>query len=182
MRYPRSLNKYLRRLGLAGAVVALGVAAGCSSGPDIALSCPQAVAVADAARLVKFKGTGRDLTDVKFEAELENLQMVCDYDEDDHAIEADLLVRFVASRGPADEERLADIRYFVAVATQNARIVARQEFAVKVPFEGNRTRVAVAEELTPRIPLNPNQNGSEYRVFVGFSLTPEELDYNRRRQ
>jgi len=133
--------------------------------------------VPDARRLVKFTGTGRDLTDVLFEAALREADLFCEYDEG--VMEGVLQVTFVASRGPADRNRLAPFAYFVAVATDDKRVVAREEFRLAVPFEGNRTRVAVSEELTPRIPIGPGESPLDYRIFVGFSLSPEELRYNR---
>ena len=133
--------------------------------------------VPDARRLVKFSGTGRDLTDVLFEAALRDADFFCEFD--DGMMEGELLVSFVVSRGPADRERLAPFAYFVAVATVDKEVVAREEFRLAVPFEGNRTRVAVSEELTPRIPIQPGESPLDYRLFVGFSLSPEELRYNR---
>ena len=168
------------RLTVVGLLSAVLLA--CSSDDPISagLVCPDAVIVADAARLVKFQGTGRDLTDVLFEAEVDDVNIACTYDDDENAIEAELQVLLLANRGPADQGRQAQFRYFVAIATSNRAVLAREEFDLAIPFEGNRTRVAIAEQLEPRIPLAPGQTGGEYRVFVGLSLTPEELDYNRR--
>ncbi len=140
--------------------------------------CPQTVIVQDAARLVKFEGSGRDLTDVLFETRLQGAQLICEYD--DEAIESTLRVRFFTARGPANQDRLARIDYFVAIARQpDLRVVAREEFSLAVPFEGNRTQVAVTEELEPRIPIQSGQSGANYKVFVGLSLSPAELEYNR---
>ena len=47
-----------------------------------------------------------------------------------------------------------------------------------IPFEGNNTRVGVTEEVEPRIPLKRGETGADYRIYVGFSLNPEELQYN----
>ena len=139
--------------------------------------------VPDARRLVKFSGTGRDLTDVLFEAALRDADFLCEFEEGDtegeFVMEGDLLLTFVVSRGPADSQRLAPLTYFVAVATDDRRVVAREEFNIAVPFEGNRTRVAVSEELSPRIPIQPGESPLDYRIFVGIILSPEELRYNR---
>ena len=127
--------------------------------------------------MVRFTGQGRDLTDVIFEARLEDVALICEYD--DNVIEADMRVRILAVDGPADRDRVANFAYFVAIATRDRRIVAREEFALAVPFEGNRTRVLAVEEVSPRIPLLPGQSGADYVVFVGLALTPDELQYNR---
>ncbi len=131
----------------------------------------------DARRLVKFTGTGRDLTDVLFEASLRDADFFCEFD--DGVMEGELQVSFMVSRGPADRERRASFTYFVAMATDDKRVVAREEFPLAVPFEGSRTRLAVTEALSPRIPIGPNESPLDYRIFVGLKLSPEELRYNR---
>ena len=35
------------------------------------------------------------------------------------------------------------------------------------------------DQLEPRIPLKPAETGADYRIYVGISLSPEELRYNR---
>lgn len=167
-----------------GAALALGLglfAAACSTDEGPRFACPQAVLVGDAAQLTRFQGSGRDLTDVDFEAAIQPPAIACTFDDDEFAVVGELQLRILASRGPADDDRTARFEYFVAVATAvGRRVIAREEFGLSVPFEGNRTRVVVLEELSPRIPIRPDETGAEYRVYVGFKLTPEELDYNRR--
>lgn len=167
-----------------GAAFALGLGlllTACSSDEGPRFACPQAVLVGDAAQLVRFQGAGRDLTDVDFEAAIEPPAIGCTFDDDEFAVIGDLQLRIVAARGPADDDRTARFEYFVAIATAvGRRVIAREEFGLSVPFEGNRTRVVVLEELSPRIPIRADETGAEYRVYVGFKLTPEELEYNRR--
>ncbi len=139
--------------------------------------CPRAFPVADARTLTRFNGQGRDLTDVIFEARLEDVALICDYDDD--VIEADMRVRVLVVDGPADRERGVDLSYFVAIATRDTRIGAREEFELSIPFEGNRTRVLATDEVSPRIPLGPGQSGEDYVVYVGLALTPDEFQYNR---
>ena len=139
--------------------------------------CPRAFPVADARALTRFNGPGRDLTDVIFEARIQDVALICDYD--DGVIEADLRVRILVVDGPADRRRVVELSYFVAIATLDHRIVAREEFQLSIPFEGNRTRVLASDEVSPRIPLGPGQSGVDYVVYVGLALTPDELQYNR---
>jgi len=131
----------------------------------------------DTDRLVKFVGEGRDLTDVEFEAALRRSVLFCEYDE--NVIEAVVLVNMVALRGPADGDRLAEVAYFVAITNKNNREVIREEFTVQIPFEGNQTQIAITEEVEPRIPLQPAETAADYKVYVGFRLTPDELQYNQ---
>jgi len=157
---------------------ALGVVillAACAS-QQVPQPCPQLRLLKDTDRLVKFVGTGRDLTDVEYEAALREPFLSCEYDDD--AIESVLTVNLVALRGPADDDRVARITYFVAIVDNQDR-VTKEEFEVEIPFEGNRTQVVATEEVEQHIPLGPEETGNDYRVFVGLRLTPDELRYNQ---
>ena len=139
--------------------------------------CPAAVPVNEARHLTRFAGQGRDLTDVLFEANVHDVVLVCEYD--DGVVEADLRIRIVAVDGPANQGREIKLAYFVAIATRDRKIVAREEFELEVPFEGNRKRVVAVDEVSPRIPLRPGQSGADYVIYVGLALTPAELKYNQ---
>jgi hypothetical protein len=171
-----SRNSAIRRSRALAGLVAVLVLASCATEPETR-PCPQALVLADAARQVKFSGQGRDLTDVVFEANIQTGRLVCAYD--DNVLDVDLQVRVVASRGPANSDRLANISYFVAVARTDQTVLARESFDIAIPFPGNRTRVAGLEEIGQVITLPGDDDGDDYRIYVGLELTPEELDYNR---
>jgi hypothetical protein len=158
--------------GLAAALLL----ASCASEPETR-PCPQVVVLADAARQVKFSGPGRDLTDVVFEATIQAVRLVCEYDE--NVLDVDLQVRVVAARGPANGDRLANINYFVAVAQTDQTVLARQSFDIAIPVPGTRTQVSGLEEIGQVITLPAGLTGKDYRIYLGFDLTPEELEYNR---
>lgn len=156
---------------------ALAVLLAACAGDEVIRPCPQLQLLKDTDRLVKFVGSGRDLTDVEYEAALRTPFLSCKYDGD--VVESVVAFQLVALRGPADDDRMARIAYFVAVIDQNKQVVAREDFEVEIPFEGNRTQVVATEEVDQRIPLQAAQSGADYRVFVGLRLTPDELRYNQ---
>jgi len=159
-------------IGLFGALFL----ASCAAEPEDR-PCPQAVVLTDAGRQVKFDGQGRDLTDVLFEATIETGRLVCEYDEE--LLDVDLQVQIIAARGPANSDRLANLNYFVAIAGTGENVLARESFDIAIPFPGNRTRISALEEIGQVIPLPPGADGDDYRIYIGFDLTPEELEYNR---
>lgn len=165
----------------AAAALALAVLSGCGAltreapGP-----CPVAVAVDDAARMTRFQPGGSDLTDVDFEVVVEGVAYGCEYDGTE-AVEMVVEVALLAAQGPANASDSADFTYFIAVATADRQILAREDFTVSIPFQGNLTRVRLTETLEPRIPLRSGETGANYRVFVGLALTEAELQYNRSR-
>ena len=164
-----------RRAGLLAAL-ACAVLAACASDEGPPPPCPEVVNVTGATNLVRFNEKGRDLTDVVFEAQLRNTALICFYK--DNVIEADMRVSIEAMRGPANPERLARFAYFVAIATRDKEILAREEFALEVPFPGNQTRIAAIEEISQRIPLKGDETGNDYVIYVGLALRPGELQYN----
>ena len=165
----------LRRAGCLPAL-ACALLAACAGEEAAPLPCPQVVGVTGATNLVRFNENGRDLTDIVFEAQLRNTALICAYD--DSVLEADLRVSIEAMRGPANAERLAKFAYFVAIATRDREILAREEFPLEVPFPGNQTRIAAVEESSQRIPLRPDESGNDYVIYVGLALKPSELQYN----
>lgn len=153
--------------------------AGCSlfERPPPPPPCPHVTQVGDASTLTRFAGGGRDLTDVAFEAEIGPLFGSCAYEDD--VIDVELNVQVVASRGPADQARRADFRYFVAIARLDQTVLARQEFDSFIEFPGNQVRAGIVEELAQRIPIQSGERGDSFVIYVGFILTPEELAFNR---
>jgi hypothetical protein len=142
------------------------------------LPCPLVSGVSDASRLVRFAGAGRDVTDVQFEAQLTNLRSGCVYREGEIAITVE--VPFIVSRGPANPDGTARFNYFAAIA-RGEQILARETFDVKVEFDGNTTRVGYLDELGQRIPLQGNELGNSYVIYIGIELTPQEMEFNRQR-
>jgi hypothetical protein len=146
------------------------------------IACPQPMLVLDASRLTRFReGRGRDPTDVMLQAAIGDIDLRCSADAS--RIDIDLKLRIAAAEGPAlsaQGARVATVRYFVAVIDPNRNVVTRTEFPADFQFLGNRTRLTSLEELTHRIPLVKDQPTLGYQVAVGFVLSHEEVDYNRR--
>jgi hypothetical protein len=166
----------IRAALLGAAVLAL---AGCSSsGPP--KPCPRVGVLDEAQRLVRFApGAGRDLTDVRFEAEIGVQRGQCAYRSKDTKVEVDIVVEIQAVRAP-NAGRRGEFEYFVAVADRSQRILERQSFTLAIPFEADRRSAGALEEISQTIPLKPGQFGSEFEIIVGFALSPDELAYNRR--
>jgi hypothetical protein len=160
------------------ALAALALLTACGLGEKREAACPQGIVPADSATVTRFRdGPGRDLTDVIAEGEIVNILVQCRYDK--RGVTVDLQVAIAANRGPADRSRVAEFDYFVALVDPEQNILAKEPFRVKFEFRDNRTRLGLVEELEPRLPLADVMKGPEYRVLVGFQLTPEELAWNR---
>ena len=166
-------------------IVLLGAAlAGCAGKKDDvgAPPCPKVALLADAAHLTVYRdGPGRDLTDIRFEADLGRISGECVYRKRNTQVTVEMKLTIVAKRGPADRDRLADLGYFVAILDAQANVLARQEFQSQIEFPLDQAQVGTLEELEQVIPLKKDQPGSDFDVLVGFRLTPEQLQRNRTR-
>lgn len=160
------------------ALAGLAFLTACGSSEQREAACPQGIIPADAASITRFSdGPGRDLTDVVAEGEIVNILVQCKYDR--RGVTVDLQVAVAANRGPADRSRVAEFDYFVALVDPQQNILVKEPFRVRFEFRDNRTRLGTIEEIEPRLPLADVMKGPEYRILVGFQLTPDELVWNR---
>lgn len=175
----------LAAIAIAGALAAL---TGCGSDPPPP-PCPRVLIVDDAAQLTAFAaGPGRDFVDVDHDAEIADLKSGCRYEKGDAGEKALIAVApvIVATRGPANTDRAATVTYFVSVVDASDAILNKQLFEVPVRFEGNQRRITWIDDTPPVIitlPVDsPAAAATTYEVLVGFQLSPDQLDYNRRRR
>ncbi len=159
--------------------------ASCAGNETAQPSCPNVAVVAETAQVTKFRpGPGRDLTDVVVDARIADFDGSCTIDTGEGAngeVEVELRLLITASRGPANQDRRAQVRYFVAVGDNNSAILAKETFTSAFEFEGNRSTQSMIEELDQRIPLRAGESGEGYQILVGFQLSEEEIAYNRAR-
>ena len=141
------------------------------------VSCPQVTKVGEAALLTRFRPPGHDITDVMFDAFIGDINGKCE--SSDQGVTVKMTVDFVASRGPAEKDHKASFAYFVAITDAKSNVLAREQFDTFIDFPGNKTRNGIREELEEKIPLTAGARGDDYRVYVGFALTHDELAYNR---
>jgi len=170
----------------AGRAAALGFAAfvgGCSlfgKGPQP--PCPSLAVVEDAGRLVDFRpGPGRDLTDVRLEAEIADVSQTCEYDADGF-VDTNIVVDFVAARGPAADSAIGRLSYFVALTDPAGAILAKEVFPVEAELGDIGIRRRLRDEVTQHIVFAPARDARDFKSFIGFQLTPEQLDDNRHQR
>ena len=163
-------------------LVLLGFVAACTTDKARQWACPATNFVYDLDHMTVFAdGAVGDLTDVRFDAQLTNLSALCNFERD--RLVMDIAFQVIASRGPANRDDEAAIPYFLAIADETGGIIAKETFGTILPFKGNLRRVSIKETFEPTIPYpaGPNILGN-YRVLIGFQLTPEQVAYNRARR
>jgi len=146
-------------------------------GTSAAVSCPRVTKVNEASQLTRFGPAGHDITDVEFEALIGDINGKCS--AIDKGVSVKMTVDFIASRGPADKTRKASFAYFVAITDSKDNVLTRQQFDTYIDFPGNKTRDGIRESLDEIIPLAAGQRGDDFRIYIGFVVTHDELAYNR---
>ncbi|EME71522.1 hypothetical protein H261_02636 [Paramagnetospirillum caucaseum] len=142
--------------------------------------CPPVYIMSDAAKITKYRsGAGRDLTDVEMEGEIVAFKGDCVYD--DKGGEVSLQLAFELRRGPAAQGRTLDVTYFVAVPKFYPAAEAKGVFTFPVTFPDTADRLrATDDEVVMRLPVKTKELIDNYEIFIGFQLTPEEMEMNRR--
>ena len=161
-------------------VLACGLTACGSSGPQFAPACPQTGILGDAADLTSFRSTGTDLTDMVVDGRITGLSGKCTAIDADH-LSTVISVNMDVSRGPAMQGRDADVTYFVSVSRGDT-ILDKRDYTIHVAFDRNGSKMRLTgDQIEMTLPTPGKVTGADYRILVGFQLTPQELAFNRRR-
>jgi hypothetical protein len=141
-------------------------------------ACPRFLILGGAEEVTKFRpGPGRDVTDIAFRASVADFKGTCGYDK--NTVKVTLSVVFEVERGPAGATRDAAFQYFVAIPQFHPDPAGKQVFPITTRLEGSAPRLVPAEAIDITIPVKDKQLGAEYEVYIGFQLTPEEIEWNR---
>jgi hypothetical protein len=145
--------------------------------------CPDVQLLEDTEQVVKYlQGPGRDLTDVILVATIADFQGTCETDflrDGSGQVSIDLSVVFRADKGPANNDNRGEFAYFIAIADSADRILAKEIFPISVAFPVGQRLTFAEDSIYQEIELFPGDLGSDFAVFVGMQLTPEELRRNR---
>lgn len=184
---PAGSHRRGRRRGVFLLLLAAAALAGCAS-KDVAPACPRVAVLNSAGSLTRFApGPGRDILDIDFQADMGDVVSACRDDQSRNDRPVSLVVLapvLIASRGPANRDHQARFSYFVSVVDSGQQILTKQIFPVEIDFSGNRNRVVLRDDDPPITVDVPNPKGvgaRAYEILVGFQLTQDEIDYNRKR-
>ena len=143
--------------------------------------CPPIFILKDAASLTRYKsGAGKDITDVLFQGKIVDFRGVCDYNKERTEVKIDLKIAFELSRGPANRDRKAAFQYFVAIPRFHPAPQGRKTFSIVAEFVKQAMRIRIDDEIQMVIPLDSKVRRDEYAAYLGFQLTRQELEDNRR--
>jgi len=172
----------LCRLALTtGLTLPLLAACGGGGGESFPPACPRPSILRDGADLYRYRGGGRDLTDLVLQGRITGLGGDCKRNGPKEVL-ATVSVGMDLTRGPAATSRTADVAYFVAV-TDGDQVLDKRVYPLRAEFSENTDRLRLSGDTVElHLPVTDTKTAASYQVTVGFQLTPTELDENRRRQ
>lgn len=160
---------------------AIGIGSTTEEGGTTDRPCPTVGVLNGTDHLTLFNGRGKDLTDVVLRAEIARVVTKCEYNASESTISVDLAFNGIAEIGPAAQSRTQTVTTFVAVTRRFGAKVKKQLYEVPLVFEGASRQVQFLKTIEgTQIPYGGDADGRIYEILVGFQLTPEQLDYNRK--
>ena len=148
-------------------------------------ACPTVKILQDADKITVYRdGPGRDITDILHEAKLTGFMGECEYIGEDGVfteVIVSLRVKFNLMRGPAEKKRFASLQYFVAIPEFFPAPEGKKQFSRRVGFPAGRNNVTFIDDYVEiRIPISKDRKGPGSRIYIGFELTRDQLNLNRR--
>ena len=151
------------------------------SGELVGDACPQVAILKAPSELIRFsEGANRGMSDILFQIKLELGAVTCEIEE--KAVYVTGYASLSIVRGPANKEGKAPFSLFVAVLNGKREIILRQKFPIIVEFKSGEPRIDFEDAVTLEIDRKPEVDASTYTVYAGLEMSPEELEFNRRRQ
>ncbi len=143
-------------------------------------TCPSAVVVSDARHLYDFAPGGSTAADIRIAVRITIPAARCKIEGGKALVDLDVPID--AARGPALREGRLEVEfpYFVVVADRFDNILAKKVFTAKVKIGGDQQRTSTVERIEQVIPLGSAPDASHFVIYVGFQLTREQIEFNRR--
>ena len=152
---------------------------------DVKTDCPPVSILSKAASITRYaEGARRTILDVSFSGEITGIKGKCSYEFNSNTgegtVEISVLTKFKMKRGAASRSQQANFKYFVSVVNDDGYILEKQIFSYSVVYNKNRTWAKSEDSpVELSIPLKAGKTGQSFRVYVGFQLSQEELEFNR---
>lgn len=191
--FPRKSARVMHGLGLVAVLLAPLALSGCgmfTSKEDEAMDaiaaaapkpCPTVGVLAGADTITVFDGKGHDLTDVVLKATIDKAVTSCEYDTDEHTISVDIAYNGSAEMGPAATGTDMNLKGFLAVTRTDGKLVRKDIYDIPLSFDKGSQQIRFLKSIDGTVvPYGGTVNGSIYEMLVGFQVTKEQLDYNRK--
>jgi hypothetical protein len=160
------------------AVLLFGIA-GCGGSKAPKLSCPTPLIAPNLDTAQVFRPGGNGAEDLRYNVKLVLVNSSCQ-SESEGGLSADPRMTFIVSRNDPSLAS-ADFTYFVAIADARQTILEKREFSLRVEFPARQNQMKITDQIHVGLPVRDIATGSNYAIIVGLELTPEQVEFNRRR-
>lgn len=149
----------------------------------LASPCPQVEIVNDLSSFSDFANEDKPQTNnLVSRVDLHSAESTCKLSSNTATV--DLKLIFKGTLGPKAKRKASDkpffsYPFFVAVTTPSGKIMAKEIFAASMTYNGNEKTHTYYENLRQIIPVLNKDVARQYKILVGFQLSPAQLDYNR---
>lgn len=171
----------MKRIALCACVLALAGCAMFHKDSDLVPACPDAGLVKGASFFPMTVGDAphQAAGDLAAAASLKTFSRSCEYRKNGE-VDVKLTLNFTGQRGARGEKlETQSFPYFIAVLSPSDQILQRQVFSTSVDFDNTTGAGASSEDHTIRIPLKDVKQGPNYKIAMGFTLTPKQAQYNK---
>lgn len=138
--------------------------------------CPQVAVIRDLS--IYQNPPAANENDMVISVRMGNIKGGCAVDEKGSAIDASFDV--VALRGSGTLGHNMEIPFFISVLDAQDNVVRKETYEVPVHFEGEGRMVKGTIPVNPTVALPVGADGADYRVLIGFQLSPEQVNANHR--
>lgn len=144
-------------------------------------NCPETKVVDELAGFSEFTNVYTPSEDQLISrAHISSIEGSCTYDP--RSMTVDVSLGFETASGPqapANSLNNFSFPFFVAITDPHGNIAAKQVFTADISFNPGENYKSHKETLRQVIPLVDTDEGKDYKILVGFQLSPEQLGYNR---
>ena len=138
-------------------------------------NCPAVGAVSHMTTLTRFSGPEKTNNQVQFDAYLTNLDYDCD---DADRVNTTISFTINAKRGPALQNNVQTINYYVVVIRDNYLVTAKQTYSTQIRFSPGQETAGVRETILQQFDDAQILRRYDYEVLIGFELAPDEIHFN----
>jgi hypothetical protein len=139
-------------------------------------ACPQVAVVRDLS--IYQNPPSADESTLIYSARMGNVRGNCAVNEGGLAVNA--TAELVALRGINGTSGSVTLPFFVSVLDPKDNVLDKRSYDVNVTFDNSERQSRASIPIKPQINLARGQDGSGYRVLVGFELSADQVDANTR--
>ena len=160
------------------------VTLGCTSDKTLDIpECPEVALVGKLSEFTFFKPESpRSLNDIILSGRLNGFEGDCSSLVKKGKV-AQIIVNlgltFEISKGPENKDRTGEFKYFIAITDSSDKIIAKEIFTKDIEFKKDINKIKVFQRLEQRIHLVSGTSSKDFKIFTGFQLNSEQLNYNK---